>query len=66
MNVLQEWTQQLPQPDPEPPGFAAWLDAVEGFSTRRERAGDELGPRYKAWLLAAYRAGHAAALADSS
>lgn len=37
--------------------FEDWLDEIEAFSTRRERAMDELGPRYGAWLRAAWVGG---------
>ena len=39
--------------------FEEWLDEIESFSTRRERAMDDLGPRYAAWLRAAWTSGMA-------
>ena len=37
--------------------FEQWLDEVENYATRRERARDDLGPRYEEWLWAAWVGG---------
>lgn len=37
--------------------FDQWLDEIEVFSTRRERALEDLGPQYEKWLLAAWQGG---------
>ena len=37
--------------------FQQWLDEIEVFSTRRERAFNDLGPKYERWLLAAWTGG---------
>lgn len=37
--------------------FDQWLDEIEVFSSRRERAIDDLGPEYEKWLLAAWLGG---------
>jgi len=37
--------------------FDQWMNEIEVFSTRRERAFDDLGPNYEKWLLAAWMGG---------
>ena len=37
--------------------FDQWLDEVELFSSRRERAEQDLGPAYETWLWAAWKGG---------
>ena len=37
--------------------FDQWLNEIEVFSTRRERALQYLGPNYEKWLLAAWIGG---------
>ena len=34
--------------------FDQWLNEIEVYSTRRERAEADLGPEYERWLLAAW------------
>ena len=37
--------------------FDQWIDEIEVFSSRRERAEHELGPDYEEWLWAAWLGG---------
>lgn len=37
--------------------FDQWLDEIEVYSTRREKAMEDLGPYYEEWLLAAWQGG---------